>query len=237
MVERAEAAWAADERGRSECGAGAGVEIAQGAERDQAGGVESGVGAVELRGVEGVAEFEAGDGVGVAVEIDEEGEAVTGDGGVERGADGGVEVAPGGLGGRIALGGFLDLAVGVEFRAMEMAGDEGGVTAGASEEFGGEGAGEFEGIEIGAEDTLLAVGDGVGLERAAVRGGEHDGQIPGDRFDVAVGSERRLAGDGRGCGMNRKQGNNGEGDDRPEATHGINGSEPASGARPRWARR
>ena len=111
------------------------------------------------------------------------------------------------------------------------------MTAGAGEEFGGEGAGEFEGIEIGAEDALLAVGDGVGLERAAVRGGEHHGQIPGDRFDVAVGSERRLAGDGRGCGMNRKQGNNGEGDDRPEATHEISGSEPAGGARPRWARR
>ena len=117
------------------------MEIAQGAERDQAGGVEGGVGAVELRGVEGIAEFEAGDGVGVAVEIDEEGEAVTGDGGVERGADGGVEVAPGGLGGGVALGGFLDLTIGVEFRAVEMTCDQSGVAAGAGEEFGGEGAG------------------------------------------------------------------------------------------------
>jgi hypothetical protein len=102
---------------------------------------------------------------------------------------------------------------------------------------GGEGAGEFEGVEVGAEDAFLAVGDGVGLERAAVGCGQDNRQVAVDRLDVAVGGERRLAGNGRGCGMNRKQGNNDGGDDRPETTHEIIGSESAGGARPRWVRR
>ena len=116
-----------------------------------------------------------------------------------------------------------------------MAGDHRGVTAGASEEFGGKGAREFQGIEIGAEDALFAVGDGVGFEGAAVRGGQDNRQIAADRFDVAAGGERRLA--GRGRSVSAEEGDGEDGDEQTEGAHEISWSGGASGARLRWVRR
>jgi hypothetical protein len=192
--EVAEAAGSAEEGGGA--AAKAGVEIGERADGDEAGGVEGGVGGLELFGVEGVAEFEAVDGVGVAVEIDEEGEAVAGDGGGEGAFDGGVVFGPGAFGERVAAGGFFDFAVGVEFRAVEMARDDVEAMAGAREKRVGEGEGEFLSVEVAAECAAGAGGDRIGFEAAAVGRGDDEGEIADAVFDVAVGAEEGLAGGG-----------------------------------------
>jgi len=104
-----------------------------------------------------------------------------------------LEILPGLFGQRVARRAFDDLAVAVDLATRDAADDHMRVLAGAGDELVVDGAGEFLGVGVESEGSLLAVRKFGGLVASAVRGRQDEGQAAGDVFDVLIATEVGLA--------------------------------------------
>jgi hypothetical protein len=198
----AEAGWAAEEFTVGQGGA-TGQQF-----RATAGGegrcVEDGLGLGEVGGLVQPAEFDLGDRMAVAVQIEEEGPAVAIDGRVAGLFDEGVVFLPGLAGGGVVLGGLAEFAVGVELGAVQVADHQ--VWAGTG--VGGDGighcAGQFLGVGVHGQDPIAAVGQVSGFLATAMWGGEDQRQFPGLEFHEVARAEPGIGGQGR-CGEQEEE--------------------------------
>ncbi len=180
----------------------------------------------------------------VAVEINQQSDAVGLDSALEGGLEGGVVGVPNREGVQVSGGAFLGFSVAINLAAVEAAEDEVGGLAGGFLEGEGGGLSEFAGVGIKGESSAGAIGHMLGFFASAMGSGKHHGQGALDNLDVrggwGGGAWGRRGGGGAGGWERGVSGKDAQGDGlglrrcgqrrRPvELERGINGVGGASG--------